>query len=306
MTQEEYRDIIDKLASEGVEMHETIMFERILFQGSLDEEFMAQLKLRWYRTFVSLETMYLLIIEYCEEFKAKYYKEHEEGKSLGIKQFALQNIHGRACQIFLEILCLLKNGFADCAFARWRTLFELSVFAIFIKENNLEVAYAYIEQSKDGEREFQTGTEWAKKADCFVNKNDNVSFQKIFNSCKFPSDQKEFWQKQYRFSCKFVHASPQGTMKRLANSGVEHDYILVGRSPWGLHSPAEHAANSLYQVTAAFFSTFADNEVVVATTLLNKWIDVVCKHIYETVRDSFPDVPEAKEIADDYFEKRDV
>ena len=46
---------------------------------------------------------------------------------------ALQHLHGRACQMFLEILTLLRNGFGDCAYARWRSLYELNCTAYFIK-----------------------------------------------------------------------------------------------------------------------------------------------------------------------------
>ena len=211
---------------------------------------------------------------------------------------------GELAKFFSEIICLLKNGYADGAFARWRTLFELSVFAIFIKENDDDVALAFINQSDDNVWEFQTGVEWAKGATCFKNRNDDVTFTKIFKSINFPEGQKEFWQKQYRFSCKVVHASPQGTLKRLANSGTEQNIISAGRSEWGLHSPAEHAAHSFFQVTAAFFATFVDTEVAFKTHALRKWIDVICKHIYETVNVCFPNVPDAKEIASDYFGER--
>jgi len=301
MTYDEQKKLLDEMTSKNVELSEEIMYERIHFQKNLEDEFLARLNQKWWRGFVALESMYHMTIECADNFKAKYYVERDNGVSLNYRQFALQNIHGRACQVFAEILCLLKNGYADGAFARWRTLFELSVFAIFIKENNDDVALSYINQSKDGEWEFQSGTEWAVMANCFKGKNGRMSFSKIFNSCKFSDDQSEFWQKQYRLSCKVVHASPQGTMKRLANSGAEQNSLPVGRSDWGLHSPAEHSAHSFFQVTASFFTTFADTEVVFETQVLRKWIDVVCKHIYETVRDCFPDVPGAKGIADSYF-----
>jgi len=298
---DEQRKALDDLVNENVALMEEIMFERILFQNNLENEFSGRLMQKWWRGFAALESMYLMTIEYVNDYKDKYYKKHDKWESLSHTQFALKNIHGRACQVFSEIICLLKNGYADGSFARWRTLFELSVFAIFIRENGDDVALAFIQQSDDNLWEFQTGAEWAKDAACFKNDSSVVSFAKIFKSINFPSDTKTFWQKQYRFSCKVVHASPQGTLKRLANSGTEENIIPVGRSEWGLHSPAEHAAHSFLQVTTAFFSTFADVEVLFQAHVLRKWVDIICKHLYETVRECFPDVPNAKEIASKYF-----
>lgn len=44
----------------------------------------------------------------------------------------LTRLHARGCQITSEIILLLRNGFADGAHARWRTLHEISIVAYFI------------------------------------------------------------------------------------------------------------------------------------------------------------------------------
>ena len=41
----------------------------------------------------------------------------------------------RACQVTDEIICLLENGFADGAMARWRTLHEIAVVAVVISQH---------------------------------------------------------------------------------------------------------------------------------------------------------------------------
>ena len=58
---------------------------------------------------------------------------------------AMLHIHGRALQEFLEIITLMKNGFADGAYARWRSMYELSIIASFITENGEKVAKEFIE-----------------------------------------------------------------------------------------------------------------------------------------------------------------
>jgi len=53
---------------------------------------------------------------------------------------ALASIHARGCQVFQEIIVLLRHGFAEGADARWRTLHELSVTALFIAQKGETVA----------------------------------------------------------------------------------------------------------------------------------------------------------------------
>jgi hypothetical protein len=56
----------------------------------------------------------------------------------------LTRLHARACQVTDEIACLLSSGFADGAMARWRTLHEIAIVALFIKEHGEELARRYI------------------------------------------------------------------------------------------------------------------------------------------------------------------
>lgn len=51
--------------------------------------------------------------------------------------------HARACHIANEILCLLKNGFADAAQARWRALHEVAATAMFIAKHGKSVLSAF-------------------------------------------------------------------------------------------------------------------------------------------------------------------
>lgn len=56
----------------------------------------------------------------------------------------LANLHARACQVSSEILVLLRFGFSEGAFARWRTLYELSAVGQFIKKKGQKVAERYL------------------------------------------------------------------------------------------------------------------------------------------------------------------
>lgn len=295
-----YFEEFQKLTDDLVKGFEDQMYETVMGHWNERDAFIANLSGRWWKGFVAYEAMYLLTIEMSREHIDKAGIKNEDSMRYGAKFFALMNIHGRACQVFLEILCLLKNGFADGAFARWRSLFELSVYAKFIQQNSEIVAVAYIEQAETEEK----SAKWAKSADCFQCSKSNVTFKSIFENCGFSDEKRGLWQKQYELASKMVHASPQGTMKRLANAGSFRNFIPAGSSDWGLHVPAEHAAISFHHISEVFFAEPESADGMVATIILSKWVDVVRRHLYETVGTCFPEVEEATEIYNKYLEIR--
>jgi hypothetical protein len=67
----------------------------------------------------------------------------------------LLRLNVRACQITSKIIVLLKNGFADGAMARWRSLYEVSVVAMVIVEGGETLARRYVDhqhvERKEGE-----------------------------------------------------------------------------------------------------------------------------------------------------------
>jgi hypothetical protein len=50
----------------------------------------------------------------------------------------------RACQVTDEIICLLENGLADGAMARWRTLHEIAVVATVVSQHGESIAERYL------------------------------------------------------------------------------------------------------------------------------------------------------------------
>lgn len=58
---------------------------------------------------------------------------------------ALIGIQARTLRTSTAVLVLLENGLADDAYARWRTLYELSVVAAFISTHGEEAAERYLE-----------------------------------------------------------------------------------------------------------------------------------------------------------------
>lgn len=59
--------------------------------------------------------------------------EDEEGADPLLE--ALVSLHIRACQVSREVLALMRAGYADGAFSRWRALYEMAASAQFIAEH---------------------------------------------------------------------------------------------------------------------------------------------------------------------------
>lgn len=58
---------------------------------------------------------------------------------------ALIKNHSRACLIAQEILHMLKGGFPDAAFSRWRSIHEIAVTTAFLQQQGEACAEAYLE-----------------------------------------------------------------------------------------------------------------------------------------------------------------
>lgn len=276
--------IIDNVASKAVDTIESIMYEKVLEERAYSSEFLARQEQKWGKAFVSSEALYLCILESTE-----HYEQYVCSTHLGEENYtyhALKHIHGRALQMYSEIMCLVQNGFADGAYARWRSLYELSIIASFIGKYGELVAEAYINSVGTNAK-----NEWARKAPCFANKKprEKITFKDLFEN----SEINESWNEEYKLTNLLVHGSADGTFHRLGQYG-NMSILSVGRSDWGMSLPAIHAAMSLVLVTCQFFSVYTHGDSIAAVSTFNKWISRI-KKFYEDVEDHcFPKDPDSR------------
>lgn len=149
-----FKDIImsitDSVSTDFADFFREKMYEIELEERAKAQEFSAHQEQLWGKCFAASQTMYTLTIEAAENI-SNYINENASAEDKNARKFmflALQHLHGRACQMFLEILTLLRNGFGDCAYARWRSLYELNCIAYFIKAQGEQIAKQYYEQSQ--------------------------------------------------------------------------------------------------------------------------------------------------------------
>lgn len=268
--------LTEEMASDYVDFFEKSMYEMVLEERAMSAEFIARNEQIWSKGFVASEVMYLITVESADSI-GEYMVKQPEGtfKDRDYRCFVLRELHGRACQQYLEILCLIKAGFADGAYARWRSLYELSVIAEFISNNSEEVAKAYYSASTTE----SNGHNWAKEAPCFSNVKGNITFSMLQRQCPFADDA---WNSQYKLANKIVHGTPQGTFGRLCVGSAPINKIPAGRSDYGLGMPAVNAAISLSMISASYFKLILSGDAIAYMQTLHKWTDIIRK-IYSEI-----------------------
>ncbi len=261
--------IIEKSVADSLDFFKTHMYEIAYNEQAKTDEFVSRQKQTWSAGLAASQTMYIMAIESAELF-CKFVAEDLNDNEKQQKQYtflALQHMQGRACQIFLEIFHLIRFGFADGAYARWRSMYELCCCADFIRYHGEKIAEQYIIQSNTGDQSYS----WTKGAlDEYGKKLDASNFAKIQKIVNMGSG----WLTQYKLACFTTHASPQGTFGRLANGSTEN-LISVGHSNYGIATAAEHSAICLCWITGEFITLFHHLDSDARCKLLTEWIEVV-------------------------------
>lgn len=269
-----YSEFLDNYSTDITNDFKADMFENVMVSRAEEESFKSHLKEHWNKALVSSEFMYLITIEFAE-----IYRDYVE--ALNIKNFekckykytALLYIHGRALQQYLEVITLVKNGFPDGAFARWRSLYELSVIALFLSNETEVVSKSYIDSSTSNVR-----NEWAKSSESLKHLS-RITFKDIEKASKINAKD---WD-HYLLSNQLIHASSQGTFFKLGDIN-DGSSILIGRTDSEISLAAENSAISLAHISVLFFNIFPSGDSILASKVLNNWIDLVHKE-YTKVED---------------------
>lgn len=275
--------ITDSVSADFADFFREKMYEMELEERTRTQEFLARQEQLWGKCFAASQTMYTITIDAAENI-SQYIHENASTEEKDAQKFmflALQHLHGRACQMFLEILTLLRNGFGDCAYARWRSLYELNCISYFIKAQGEQIAKQYYEQSQNNVP--HKDYEWTKGA---VNKRGTPMTVKSFAAIETYCEMGNGWNEQYKLACLVTHGSPEGTFKRMSIYETQN-IIPVGRSNYGIAVPAEHSAISLHLISTLFFTLFPYVDGIAYVKTLGKWVDVIQEMYYSTEEKAF-------------------
>lgn len=234
------------------------------------------------KAFNLLEMLIVIAFEAGESFNDEV--RSQESFETDYISNVLTRLHARACQIAYEILVLLKSGLADGAHARWRSLHEISVTALFISSNGNDIAERYLLhneiESYEAAKTYQENCdslgyeplsqkEIMELTDIYNNlikrfgnnyksdygwasvatNNDKPTFRDIEKSVGL-----KHLRPHYKMACNNVHANPKSIFFKLGLYPESGDILLAGPSNAGLTDPGQLTAISLTQITTTLLT----------------------------------------------------
>jgi hypothetical protein len=253
--------------------------------------FHERMQNRWEKPLGQLRMLLTMVREWCGEV---HVREEGRTKAAGHKtRKLLIRMLVRACQVADEVLCLLENGFADGAMARWRTLHEIAVVAAVISQHGDEITERYIEhqyvESKRAMEKYNASSLdlgfrqlSARDQKRIVREYDRViaaygkSFKSDYGWAGFHlrKNQPTFvdleaaagraeMRSYYQMGNDNIHAGIKSMYVRLGLVG-SFDGLLSGRSNAGLTDPGQNTAHTLTQLAVlvcGFQPLFDDNVI---------------------------------------------
>ncbi|WP_027258557.1 DUF5677 domain-containing protein [Leisingera aquimarina] len=237
---------------------------------------------RWKSAFDHLEMMWHIAQELGEAHSKDFDSKNLEDTH--IVMAAISEIFPKALIVTREIICLLKGGYPDGALARWRSLHELTVSAMYILEEGKEPALNYMLSvhfsarraahqlnehaerarmepfSDEMLRTFDSHcAEAEKQLDRKIDRDKNGEWPAINLAHRNYADMErhvgmEHWRPRYKWASRHTHADFVPNDKLLGMSETKNHITLVGASNSGFADPLMMTAISLAQITNTYLS----------------------------------------------------
>jgi Family of unknown function (DUF5677) len=219
----------------------------------------------------------------------------------------LTRLHARACQITSEVECLLSGGFSDGAMARWRSLHEVAVVALFISKHGAECAerYTYHQfvESRKAAKNYErcqarlgyepisdSESEEIERSYKFVLEKYGAQFREQYGwarphlnisekaRVKFSDIEEatgvDHLRAHYQMASHNVHANPKGVFFKLGLI-AESDVLLTGPSNAGLADPGFASALSLVQASSALMTINPTLDNIILVKIMMKLADEI-------------------------------
>lgn len=216
----------------------------------------------------------------------------------------LRRLHARACQVADEVICLLSNGFADGAMARWRTMHEIAAVAYLIDQHGDSLAERYIMhqivEARSGAiqyRKHQVRLGQEPISDDEYNEieaNYQAALQRYGESfggqygwaAEHINRQRptiadiqaaaniDHLGPYYKMASHNVHANPKGVFFKLGLIG-ETEALLAGPSNAGLTDPGHATALSLMQISSVLMKANLTADNIVTLKIMQRLSDEI-------------------------------
>lgn len=311
--------IIDTLPEVSLRVYESLLEKssEMLERDRLTRVgFESRLLLKWSEPFKLLKMMNVIALEVGENIYKEIYTDGKD--KISAKDEVLIRTHARGCRIVDEIICLLKGGYSDAAFARWRTLHEIAVLCLFIEENNIDLSQRYLhyynvesyyELKEYMKNQEELGLEPLDPLIVHDLENEIVKLKSIYGddflkpygwaATVLDKKQRNFkgieykvglnhLRPYYKLACNNVHSGTKGSMYNIALMDDYQNIILAGASNYGLADAGQNTAISLTQICASLVAHKSTYERLIGVNILNMLSDEVC--------DSFLKIQEEIEV----------
>ncbi len=254
----------------------------------------------WKKPIDYFEALIELIASCTYSFVETFYEDAYKNNNLLFN--ALQNIQARSLLISRECLTLIKNGYPDGAFSRWRTIYELSVIGkLLYDENNQDLCerylnYYHIQEYLDEkylrERGQQNHTDESFKIlkynyDFMIDKYgqnyvkgvygwaNNIFKKKVtFKEIKDRVDMDNLYG-YYKLSSNYIHGNHKANEESLGVIPNLEKMKLVGPSNYGLSIPMQNVAISLMHISTYLFLTYSNLDVWTTCSIMNNFLDKI-------------------------------
>ena len=267
----------------------------------------------WKKPLDLLETFVILAFEAGADFNDKFREDAAEAQDHVFD--VLTRLHARGCQIASEVLVLLRNGFADGAHARWRSLHEVTVVASFIKTHGNEVAERYIlhdniESYKAAnlhqkyytilgeepipEDEYNSIKAFrdeliARFGTPYKNNYGWASSVLNITDPKFTDIEEnaglDHLRPYYKLASHNVHENPKALMFKLGLLGSAYNLLLAGPTNFGFTDPAQGTLFSLGLITATLVTTKPTVDNMVMCNVLLKLESEIAEEFFKVQKD---------------------
>lgn len=273
------------------------------------KQFERRLSKRWFQPLVGLELFVHQCLSEGNDFNDQFRKK--AGRKNDYLFEVLTRLHGRSCQVANEILVLLRGGYADGAHARWRTLHEIAVTGMFIKDKGQSLAqrfleYEVVENYKEA-REYQNNCRMLgyeplsdEQLNAITERKDEMArkYGEAFlgqygwaaailsrqrRSFKAIEDEVSMGHMYswYKLACNNVHSGPKAIQFRLGLLNNKPQVILAGPTNYGLADPGQSCAISLGQTTVTLLLSRPNYDRVLVSTALQEYADEICVHFVQ-------------------------
>lgn len=259
----------------------------------------------WKEPFTNLYLLIELSRQAGESMNALYRNKEMEDEC---KVEVLTRMQARGVQVANEVFTLLINGYPDGAMARWRTLHEITIIAIFINENGNKCAERYLDH--DDVVLYKSALQFQKNCEKLghepIEKQDLENIEENYKLVieKYGTEFKDDYgwanpnikrkatfyiieqavdlghmRPFYKYACDNVHAGPRSLFHKVGL--LDNDILLTGPSDYGFAEPGHYTAMSIAMLTVELITLYPTIDSLVAGHIIDDYCGNAIDSFYQ-------------------------